>query len=93
MENPEEIGNSKDSGRNFSSETTEYRQPPEQNVQPPCQPHMKRVSKASSLLIFCHKQLSLKLHTKVEETLLYEAQLCSLMKLDIDLWHIFCQMM
>ena len=36
---------------------------PQENVQP-CQPRIKKVSSAGCILIFCHKQLSLKLQVK-----------------------------
>ena len=50
---PEESGNSDDSGRNISFETEEGPLP-EEDVQLPCQPQMKQVSSTGSVLIFCH---------------------------------------
>ena len=54
-EDPEGSGNCDDSRRDISFVTAE-----EQDLQPQCQPQKKRVSCECFVLIFCHKQLSLK---------------------------------
>jgi len=70
---PEEHGNSDNSGSNLSFETVEEGPMPEEYVQPPCQPQMKKVSSTDSVLTFCHKQLSLKLHVKAGSNSLAES--------------------
>ena len=70
---PEEHGNSDASGRNLSFKTAQEGPLPEEYVQLPCQPQMKKVSSTGSVLIFCHKQLSLKLHVKAGSNSLAES--------------------